>query len=570
MGGEHLFHRSGREPVAGDVDDVVHATHDVEVAVLVLVARVAREVVVRVLREIRRLVARVVVPEGRQATGRQREPDRERADLARGHLVVVLAQRAHLVAGHGLRGRAGLHREHPEADAVGGDRPARLGLPPVVDHRHAEVLARPHERVGVAALAGEEERAEPREVVLRHVRAPGVLLLDRAERGRRREEHVDAVLRDEAPEGAGIRRPHGLALVEDRRATLEQRRVDDVRVTHDPPDVRRRPVHLARADAVDPLHGPLEGDRVATVVPHDTLRHARRARRVEDVEWIGRGHGHALGRWGTRHEIAPVEVAPADERRRVVGSLEDHAALWLVRGQVDRAVEERLVGDDAVHLDAARGREDEPGLGVVDALGELVRREATEDHRVDRADARARQHGHHRLRHHRHVDDDPVALRDPLAPERAGDARDRVTQLVVGEDLDGAGDGTVVDERALLAAPALDVEVERVVAGVEDAAREPADERFPRVVEDAIAALLPVNVLRRPRPETLRVFHRAGVDLVVDAPRHRRTSLGRRPGAAQEKYHDGRREGEGPRATRRASNVESISGRVRRCSIRRC
>src|SRR2546425_7761588 len=51
-----------------------------------------------------------------------------------------------------------------------------------------------------------------------------------------------------------------------------------------PADVRRRPVHLPRADSVDPLHGPLESDRVATVVPHDPLRHARRARRVEDVE----------------------------------------------------------------------------------------------------------------------------------------------------------------------------------------------------------------------------------------------------------------------------------------------
>src|SRR5437660_310866 len=80
--------------------------------------------------------------------------------------------------------------------------------------------------------------------------------------------------------------------------------------------------------------------------------------------------------------------------------------------------------------------------------------------------------------HHRRVDDDPVALLDPLAPERSGDARDRVAQLGVRKDPDGVGDGAVVDERALLAAPAVDVEVERVVAGVEDAAREPAVERL--------------------------------------------------------------------------------------------
>ena len=43
--GQHLLHGARREPVAGHVDDVVHAAHDVEIAVLVLVTRVARQVV---------------------------------------------------------------------------------------------------------------------------------------------------------------------------------------------------------------------------------------------------------------------------------------------------------------------------------------------------------------------------------------------------------------------------------------------------------------------------------------------------------------------------------------------
>ena len=81
--GEHLFHGAGREPVAGHVDDVVHAAHDVEVAVLVLVAGVAREVVAGMPREVRLLVALVVVPERGQAAGRQRQLDRDAADLAR-------------------------------------------------------------------------------------------------------------------------------------------------------------------------------------------------------------------------------------------------------------------------------------------------------------------------------------------------------------------------------------------------------------------------------------------------------------------------------------------------------
>ena len=38
------------------------------------------------------------------------------------------------------------------------------------------------------------------------------------------------------------------------------------------------------------------------------------------------------------------------------------------------------------------------------------------------------EHGDHRLRHHRHVDDDAVALADAGLDERAGEARDLVAQ----------------------------------------------------------------------------------------------------------------------------------------------
>jgi FKBP-type peptidyl-prolyl cis-trans isomerase 2 len=41
MGGQHLLHAAGRQPVAGHVDDVIGARHDVEIAVLVDHARVA-------------------------------------------------------------------------------------------------------------------------------------------------------------------------------------------------------------------------------------------------------------------------------------------------------------------------------------------------------------------------------------------------------------------------------------------------------------------------------------------------------------------------------------------------
>ena len=45
--GNHFLDRAGRQPMAGDVDDVVDATHHVEIAVVVLVAGVAGQVVAR-------------------------------------------------------------------------------------------------------------------------------------------------------------------------------------------------------------------------------------------------------------------------------------------------------------------------------------------------------------------------------------------------------------------------------------------------------------------------------------------------------------------------------------------
>ena len=87
-------------------------------------------------------------------------------------------------------------------------------------------------------------------------------------------------------------------------------------------------------------------------------------------------------------------------------------ASGLCRDKLDRLVEQRLVRDDAAGLDAAARRQDDLRLAVVDAGRELLGREAAEHHRMNRADARAGEHRDHRLRHHRHVEDDAVALGD--------------------------------------------------------------------------------------------------------------------------------------------------------------
>src|SRR3546814_21043379 len=84
--------------------------------------------------------------------------------------------------------------------------------------------------------------------------AARIFLLDRAECRWRGEETLDLVLRDDAPECAGIGRADRLAFVEDRRAAGEQRAIDDVRMADDPAAVRRRPEHVAHAPALNRVH----------------------------------------------------------------------------------------------------------------------------------------------------------------------------------------------------------------------------------------------------------------------------------------------------------------------------
>jgi len=145
----------------------------------------------------------------------------------------------------------------------------------------------------------------------------------------------------------------------------------------------------------------------------------------------------------------------------------------LRRDAQDRLVEQWLVRHHAARLDAARRRQHELRLRVLDALRQLRRREAAEHHRVDGADARAGEHREDGLGDHRHVEEHAVAARDAGCGERTGDARDLLLELRIREAPRCAGDGALVEERCAFAVTRGDVAVHCVVAGVERRPREP-------------------------------------------------------------------------------------------------
>ena len=245
---------------------------------------------------------------------------------------------------------------------------------------------------------------------------------------------------------------------------------------------------------------------MAAGVAHDALGLAGRAGGVDDVERVGRRHRHAFdlrGRAPRRQARHSRDRGPAISSHVELLALQDQAVLRRVFRQRDRLVEQRLVGDDAAGLEAAGRRDHQLRPGVVDAGGEFLRGEAAEDDRMHRADARAGEHGDRRFRHHRHIDDDAVALLDAVVLQHRGERHHLVAQLAIGEALHLALDGAVVDQRDLVGAAALDMAVEAVEGHVGDRAGEPAAIDAGLGVEHLVPAAEPVDLFGRLPPRRL-------------------------------------------------------------------
>ena len=94
------------------------------------------------------------------------------------------------------------------------------------------------------------------------------------------------MLGNHPPECTGIRGAHGFSLVEDGRAAIEERAVDDIGMPDHPADIGSSPEDLAGLHAIDILHAPEQGNEMAAIIPEHPFGFSGSPRCVEEVERI--------------------------------------------------------------------------------------------------------------------------------------------------------------------------------------------------------------------------------------------------------------------------------------------
>ena len=202
MGNEGAFHLGGAEPVARDVEHVVHPAGDPVIAVLVAAAAVAGEIFAAIGAEIGLHEAVMIAIDGPHLPG----PGAGEAEIARGRALQHLAVGIDQLWPYAEKGPARGARLHAVRTGQSGDhRPTGLGLPPGVDDRAFLLADRapiPEPGLRIDRLADRAEQADRGPVVLLH--RAFALAHQGADRGGGGVEDVDLEPLDHLPEAREI------------------------------------------------------------------------------------------------------------------------------------------------------------------------------------------------------------------------------------------------------------------------------------------------------------------------------------------------------------------------------
>src|SRR5690606_1922669 len=154
----------------------------------------------------------------------------------------------------------------------------------------------------------------------------------------------------------------------------------------------------------------------------------------------------------------------------------DHKNLFDAAAMFERGVDIDLERHFASGAAALVGGDDQRGIAILDAPSQRFGRKAAKDDAMDRADPRAGEEGEGRLRDHRHIDGDAIALLGASALQYICEAADFLMQLAIGEAarffLGRVGfpdDGVLVAARLQMTVKAVDGYVEHAVSEPFDA-----------------------------------------------------------------------------------------------------
>ncbi len=211
-------------------------------------------------------------------------------------------------------------------------------------------------------------------------------------------------------------------------------------------------------------------------------------------------------------QLVPPHVAALAHLDLVADALEHQHFLDRL-ALLQRLIDILLELDDLPAPPSAVRGDTDLGFGVVDPIGQRLRREAAEHHRMNRADSRAREHRDRRLRHQRHVDRDAVAVLHAEALQRVGASAHFVGEHLVGQHARVAG-LALPNQRGLVAARPVEMPVETVIRGIDRAADKPF--RIREIPLERFAERLePMQVARAFGPERVGVAFRALAERLV-------------------------------------------------------
>ncbi len=497
------------QPVAADLDHVVHAPDHPDIPVLVAPRAVAGHVHTGEARPIVLHVAVGIAVDGAHHA-RPRALDHQIALFVGRSGVTLFVQHVHLDAGEWQRRTARLQRR---ARQRRDHEVARFRLPPRI-HDRAALLADhaviPAPRLRVDRLAHTAQQPQRAQVVA--IRPRVTEAHQAANGGRRGVHHRNAVPLHDVPP-AVRERVVWPALVYHTGHAQQQRPVDDVAVPCHPAGIGGTPPRIVVLQVEHPFERRGNADHVAAVRMQDRFGLTGRAAGVQQVKRIFGIHLHRLDvrvRDGQVHQVVIPQVTARLHVHVLTGALDHDHGLHGWRA-LKRLVHDVLQRHDVAAQPRAVGGDGDRTLAVLDPPVQRLDRKAAVNHGVHRADLGAGQHRDHDLRDAAHVDRDAIAFFDAHRAQHAGEAAHLAVKLLVG-----VGALLVVlafpDQSSLVAPPRLLVAVERIGHDVRLAAHEPLIERRVRFIERRVPRLGPLELLvgdSSPRPREILLHLRA-------------------------------------------------------------